>query len=50
MDRIDELPTPDEGFLRRKGIYYDRRSGKDRRRGSPVIDPSKDRRKKERRE
>ena len=50
IDRIDEQPTSDEGLLRRKGIYYERRSGKYRRRGSTVIDPSKDRRKGERRE
>ena len=49
IDRIDEQPTPDEGLLRRKGVYIDRRSGKDRRRGNTTIDPSKDRRKGERR-
>ena len=49
IDRIDEQPTPDEGLLRRKGIYHDRRSGKDRRKGSTVIDSAKDRRKGERR-
>ena len=49
IDRIDDQPTPDETFLRRKGIYHDRRRGKDRRSGYAVIDPSKDRRKGERR-
>jgi hypothetical protein len=49
IDRIDEQPTPDEEHLRRIGVYHDRRSGKDRRRGYTVIDPSKDRRKGERR-
>jgi len=49
IDKIDEQPTPDVEFLRRLGVYHDRRSGKDRRRGFTVIDPSKDRRKGERR-
>jgi hypothetical protein len=49
LDKIDEQPTPDEEHLRRIGVYHDRRSGKDRRRGYTVIDPSKDRRKGERR-
>ena len=49
IDRIDEQPTTNEGLFRRKGIYFDRRGGKDRRKGSTVIDPAKDRRKGERR-
>jgi len=49
IDRIDEQPTPDEGLLRRKGIYHDRRSGNDRRKGYTFIDPGRDRRIKERR-
>ena len=49
IDKIDEQPTPDEELLRRRGVYHDRRSGKDRRKGFTVIDPSKDRRKTERR-
>jgi hypothetical protein len=49
VDRIGDQPTPDEQFLRIKGVYHDRRSGEDRRTGSTVIDPSRDRRKKERR-
>ena len=49
IDRIDEQPTPDEGLFRRKGIYHERRGGKDRRKGSTVIDPAIDKRKGERR-
>ena len=49
IDKIDEQPTPDEELLRHMGVYHDRRSGKDRRGGFTVIDPSKDRRKAERR-
>ena len=49
VERIDDQPTPDENLLRQKGVYHDRRSGKDRRTGYTVINPNKDRRKKERR-
>jgi ribosomal protein L37AE/L43A len=49
IDRIDEQPTPDEEHLRRIGVYHNRRRGKDRRRGSTVLYPSKDRRNGERR-
>ena len=49
IDRIDEQPTPDEEHLRRVGVYHNRRGGKDRRRGYPVLYPGKDRRNGERR-
>ena len=49
VERIDDQPTPDENLLRLKGVYHDRRSGKDRRVGYTTLDPSRDRRKKERR-
>ena len=49
IERINEQPTPDESTLRLKGVYHDRRSGKDRRIGYTVIDPVSDRMKRDRR-
>lgn len=43
VDRIDEQPTPKDHK------YYDRRSGKDRRKVHTMVDPNKDRRKGDRR-
>jgi hypothetical protein len=50
ISRIDEQPTPiDKPLLKFRHLYKDRRSGQDRRRGSTMIDPALDRRKRERR-
>jgi hypothetical protein len=50
ISRIDEQPTSiDKPLFRFRNFYKDRRSGQDRRRGSTMIDPALDRRKRERR-
>lgn len=50
ISRIDEQPTSSgESLFRFRTFYKDRRSGQDRRRGSTMIDPALDRRKRERR-
>jgi hypothetical protein len=50
ISRIDEQPTPlDKPLFRFRHFYKDRRSGQDRRRGSTMMDPAMDRRKRERR-
>ena len=50
ISRIDEQPTSlDKPLFRFRNFYKDRRSGQDRRRGSTMIDPAFDRRKRERR-
>ncbi len=48
--RIDEQQIPlNKPLFRFRNFYADRRSGQDRRRGSTMIDPALDRRKRERR-
>lgn len=50
ISRIDEQPTSlGESLFRFRTFYKDRRNGQDRRRGSTMIDPALDRRKRERR-
>ena len=50
ISRIDEQPTPaDKPLFRFRYLYKDRRSGQDRRKGSTIIDPDLDRRKRARR-
>lgn len=50
IPRIDEQPTSlDEPLFRFGNFYEDRRSGRDRRKGSTMIGPALDRRKGERR-
>ena len=50
ISRIDEQPTPlDKPLFKFWNFYKDRRSGRERRRGSTMIDPARDRRKGERR-
>jgi hypothetical protein len=50
ISRIDEQPTPiDKPLFRSRNFFKDRRNGRDRRRGSTIIDPALDRRKRERR-
>jgi hypothetical protein len=50
ISRIDEQPTSlSESLFRFRTFFKDRRSGRDRRRGSTMIDPGLDRRKGERR-